>query len=186
MNDNKPNPEQVFLDVIKIALLRHCLISKTEEQFMQKMTEGIFKILKNPDIKNIQQTYLNIINDMDDVMNVKINRLLTFKNLIKSTGRTMNIFKDISNFQARIDKLREEMMTLNIIPKSAKDGKEMLEKLGNNDPLQEGFKLMNDLKKYNEDIIKETEQHISTALAASSYTVSGLREALLDDPCSEK
>ena len=46
MNDNKSSPEQVFLDVIKIALLRNCLISKTEEQFMQKMTEWIFKILK--------------------------------------------------------------------------------------------------------------------------------------------
>ncbi len=184
MNDNI-DPDKAFLDGIKLALLRHCLMNRSEEKFMRKVTEGLLKVFENPTEQKIKLTYAEIIENLEIVINTKIDRLLKFNKLMKSTGGKTKTYDKINNFQTRAKSVILDLKKFNFISKDVDIQKQILKELGTNDPLMKGFELMSDLDKFNDEIIEITEYQIGTILTASHNSMSGLKDVLVENHCMQ-
>lgn len=92
---------KTFLVGIKLALLRHCIMTRTEEELCFSMVKRLLDMMKHPQ-NSLADFYKATVDGLDDAINARINRLLSLVKHMREIDQSVEEeYKAILNLQTR-------------------------------------------------------------------------------------
>lgn len=190
MNDK---PSETFLRGIKLALLRHCIMAKSEERLLASSSDLVLKSIKQKNVEQttIKQIYESVINSINETTKTRFDRLFAIIEHMNAMRQDVKMeYQTLGNLQSRWDDAYLKIKIWELPTSRVANMNEFKDKIASittsvEEAFKEASKIDRELVNLGEKLSKRAGEQISVILAASSLNQDGLENTLLRNPCED-